>query len=35
VMPEEMGEAFKAMALARGYAAPLEGFTLQDLRRSL
>jgi SAM-dependent MidA family methyltransferase len=35
VMPEEMGEAFKAMALVRGCATPLEGFTLQDLRRQL
>jgi len=30
-----MGEAFKVMALARGYDAPLSGFALQDLRRSL
>ena len=35
VMPEEMGEAFKAMALTRGYDAPLAGFALQDLRRLL
>jgi SAM-dependent MidA family methyltransferase len=35
VMPEEMGEAFKVMALARGYDTPLQGFTLQDLRRQL
>lgn len=35
IMPEEMGEAFKAMALARGYARPLTGFALQDLRRQL
>lgn len=35
VMPEEMGEAFKVMALTRGYPAPLAGFTLQDLRRQL
>jgi SAM-dependent MidA family methyltransferase len=35
VMPEEMGEAFKVMALTRGHSAPLEGFTLQDLRRQL
>jgi len=35
VMPEEMGEAFKVMALARGSDAPLAGFTLQDLRRQL
>lgn len=35
VMPEEMGEAFKVMALTRGYDAPLAGFALQDLRRLL
>ena len=35
VMPEEMGEAFKDMALTRGYEAPLGGFSLQDLRRQL
>jgi SAM-dependent MidA family methyltransferase len=35
VMPEEMGEAFKVMALVRGYDAPLSGFALQDLRRLL
>ena len=35
VMPEEMGEAFKVMALARGYDAPLTGFALQDLRHLL
>ncbi len=35
VMSEEMGETFKVMALTRGYAAPLAGFTLQDLRRQL
>jgi SAM-dependent MidA family methyltransferase len=35
IMPEEMGEAFKAMALTRGYPAPLSGFVLQDLRRQL
>jgi SAM-dependent MidA family methyltransferase len=32
IMPEEMGEAFKALALTRGLAGPLAGFTLQDLR---
>jgi SAM-dependent MidA family methyltransferase len=32
IMPEEMGEAFKAMALTRGIDAPLLGFALQDLR---
>jgi SAM-dependent MidA family methyltransferase len=35
IMPEEMGEAFKVMALTRGYQAPLAGFSLQDLRRQL
>jgi SAM-dependent MidA family methyltransferase len=35
IMPEEMGEAFKVMALTRGYDVPLAGFALQDLRRLL
>jgi SAM-dependent MidA family methyltransferase len=35
LLPGEMGEAFKAMALARGLDDPLQGFALQDLRRSL
>ena len=35
VMPEEMGEAFKVMALTRGLEAPLSGFALQDLRPQL
>ncbi|HXN79449.1 MAG TPA: SAM-dependent methyltransferase, partial [Steroidobacteraceae bacterium] len=35
VMPEEMGEAFKFMALTRGYDSPLTGFALQDLRHLL
>ena len=35
IMPEEMGEAFKLMALTRGYERPLSGFQLQDLRRLL
>jgi SAM-dependent MidA family methyltransferase len=35
LMPAEMGEAFKAMALTRDYAAVLGGFALQDLRHSL
>jgi SAM-dependent MidA family methyltransferase len=35
IMPEEMGEAFKLMALTRGYDTPLSGFALQDLRRLL
>jgi len=35
LMPEEMGEAFKFMALTRAYTAPLGGFALQDLRHQL
>jgi SAM-dependent MidA family methyltransferase len=35
IMPEEMGEAFKVMALTRGLEAPLAGFALQDLRHLL
>jgi SAM-dependent MidA family methyltransferase len=35
LMPEEMGEAFKVMALTRGLEAPLAGFALQDLRHLL
>jgi SAM-dependent MidA family methyltransferase len=35
LMPGEMGEAFKAIALTRDYDAALNGFTLQDLRHSL
>jgi SAM-dependent MidA family methyltransferase len=35
LMPGEMGEAFKAIALTRNYDAALSGFTLQDLRHSL
>ncbi len=35
VMPEEMGEAFKMMALTRGLEVPLAGFALQDLRHQL
>jgi SAM-dependent MidA family methyltransferase len=35
IMPEEMGEAFKFIALTRGYDTPLSGFELQDLRRLL
>jgi hypothetical protein len=34
-MPEEMGEAFKVMALTRGCDTALEGFALQDLRNLL
>ncbi len=35
VLPGEMGEAFKVMALTRGCATVLEGFAIQDLRQSL
>lgn len=35
LLPGEMGEAFKAMALSRAYEQPLTGFLLQDLRPSL
>ncbi|HPF25598.1 MAG TPA: SAM-dependent methyltransferase [Steroidobacteraceae bacterium] len=35
MMPGEMGEAFKVMALGRDYRAPLRGFGWQDLRGSL
>jgi SAM-dependent MidA family methyltransferase len=35
LMPGEMGEAFKVMALTRDYDAVLDGFALQDLRHSL
>lgn len=35
IMPGEMGEAFKVMALTRAWDTPLQGFTVQDLRRSL
>ncbi|HEY6922575.1 MAG TPA: SAM-dependent methyltransferase [Steroidobacteraceae bacterium] len=35
LMPGEMGEAFKAMALTRDYDAALTGWGLQDLRHSL
>jgi SAM-dependent MidA family methyltransferase len=35
VMPEEMGEAFKVLALTRQHEAPLAGFALQDLRHLL
>ena len=35
MLPEEMGEVFKVMALGRGLARPLHGFAHQDLRRSL
>jgi len=35
LMPGEMGETFKAMALGRGWDHPLQGFTIQDLRARL
>jgi len=35
LMPGEMGEVFKVMALSRGYPLPLMGMALQDLRRLL
>ena len=35
LMPGEMGEAFKVMALTRDYETGLSGFGLQDLRHSL
>jgi SAM-dependent MidA family methyltransferase len=35
LLPGEMGEAFKVMALARGLHRPLPAFQLQDLRASL
>jgi SAM-dependent MidA family methyltransferase len=35
LLPGEMGEVFKAMALTREIDVPLTGFRLQDLRRQL
>ena len=35
LLPGEMGETFKAMALTRGTATERAGFPLQDLRRLL
>jgi SAM-dependent MidA family methyltransferase len=35
LLPGEMGESFKAMALCRSLQQPLRGFAHQDLRRSL
>jgi SAM-dependent MidA family methyltransferase len=35
LLPGEMGEAFKAIALARNVDAPLRGFSVQDLRHLL
>jgi len=34
-LPGEMGERFKAIALARGYDSPLRGFASRDLRHTL
>ena len=34
-LPQEMGELFKVMALGRGMATPMAGFTLQDQRGRL
>jgi SAM-dependent MidA family methyltransferase len=34
-LPAEMGERFKAIALAKGYDAPLRGFRVRDLRHAL
>jgi SAM-dependent MidA family methyltransferase len=34
-LPGEMGERFKAIALAKGYDSPLRGFAVRDLRHSL
>ena len=35
VLPREMGERFKCMALARGYDRPLAGFALRDFTATL
>ncbi len=35
ILPSEMGERFQVMALARGFAEPLLGFSLRDLRGRL
>jgi SAM-dependent MidA family methyltransferase len=35
LLPGEMGEAFKVMAVGRGVAEPLAGFGLRDLRHTL
>jgi len=34
-LPGEMGERFKAIALARGYDSPLRGFAVRELRHML
>ena len=35
LLPGEMGERFKVMALTRDFDEPMHGFSLQDLRRTL
>ena len=35
IMPEEMGEAFKVLALTRDLGIALSGLALQDLRHLL
>lgn len=35
VLPQEMGERFKVLALAKGYDAPLAGFSRRDLTDTL
>ncbi|MBS0396232.1 MAG: SAM-dependent methyltransferase, partial [Proteobacteria bacterium] len=35
VLPSDMGERFKCLALARGYDAPLAGFALRDFTATL
>jgi hypothetical protein len=35
MLPGEMGERFKAMALTRGIRGPLHGFGFRDLAASL
>jgi SAM-dependent MidA family methyltransferase len=35
LLPGDMGEAFKVLALGKGFESPMTGFSLQDLRRSL
>jgi len=35
VLPQEMGERFKVLALAKGYDAPLAGFARRDLTDTL
>jgi SAM-dependent MidA family methyltransferase len=35
LLPGDMGERFKVMALTRDFDEPMRGFALQDLRRTL